>query len=234
MNQIVLNTTGQNPVRHAIIDRIWRGQDPMAGFPNNLFEFDLQGWNSQHPYLAEAIQQLRPPVAVEIGVWKGGSTVFMANQMKQAGLASCVIAIDTWLGSSEHWLTDEYFASMSFLQGYPALYQKFVSNTIRAGVADYVVPLPLDSLNASLVLKGARICPALIHLDAGHDYDSVSADLKAWWPVLAPGGLLVGDDYFTNGQWVTVRAAFDDFFGAMGFPPIENTGGKCRITKPLE
>ena len=47
---------------------------------------DLQGWNSQHIYLSDAITALRPAVIVEIGVWKGGSTVFMANELKKHAL----------------------------------------------------------------------------------------------------------------------------------------------------
>jgi len=49
--------------------------------------------------------------------------------------------------------------------------------------------------------------------------------------VLAPGGLLIGDDYSTTGQFPTVRQAFDDFFGALGFAGLENEDGKCRIRK---
>lgn len=220
-------------IRQAVIERIWRGADPMHGFPSNLIEFDLQGWNSQHPYLAEAIAAVRPSIIVEIGVWKGGSTIFMAEQLKKANLNSVVIAVDTWLGSSEHWLVNEYFNAMSFLHSYPALYHKFVSNVIRTGNRDYVVPMPLDSLNAAQVMRGVGVNPGMIHLDGGHDYDSVIADLKAWWPLLAPGGILVGDDYFEDGRWATVKAAFNDFFGPLGITELENVDGKCRIQKPL-
>ncbi|HEY1798986.1 MAG TPA: hypothetical protein VGG57_22930 [Stellaceae bacterium] len=53
----------------------------------------------------------------------------------------------------------------------------------------------------------------------------------AWWPALAPGGLLIDDDYFTIGVCATVRRAYDDFFGALGLTPFEHTNGKCRIAK---
>lgn len=219
-----------NPIRQEIIERIWRGADPMQGFPNNLIEFDLQGWNSQHPYLSEALLELRPQVVLEIGVWKGGSTIFMAEQLKKAGLPAVVIAVDTWLGSSEHWINPESFASMSFLNGYPALYQKFISNVIRTGTTDFVVPLPLDSLNAAVLMPAMGISPGVIHLDGGHDYDSVMADLRAWWPLLAPGGMLIGDDYYDDGRWPTVRKAFDEFFGKLGLS-LEYANGKCRVRK---
>jgi predicted O-methyltransferase YrrM len=220
-----------NATRKMIIDRLWRGYDPLHNIPSNLFEFDLQGWNSQHPYLSEAIDGLRPSIIVEIGVWKGGSTVFMANRAKALGLASVVLAVDTWLGSSDHWLTS-LFTEMSFFAGYPALYQKFLSNVVRAGVADYVLPIPIDSLNAAQILQSLGVSPGMIHLDGGHDYESVTADLRAWWPLLAPGGALIGDDYFTTGMWPTVRLAFDDFFRPLDLLPIEHGNGKCRVRKP--
>ena len=55
--------------RKMIFDRLWRGNDPFRGLPANLFAHDLQGWNSQHPYLSETIAKIRPAVIVEIGVW---------------------------------------------------------------------------------------------------------------------------------------------------------------------
>ncbi len=186
---------------------------------------------ARRAYLSDTITALRPSVIVEVGVWKGGSTVFMANAVKEMGLASVVIAVDTWLGSSEHWLTAD-FAAMSFINGYPALYHKFLSNVIGAGVGDYVLPIPIDSLNAAQMLKSLRVAPGIIHLDGGHDYELVMADLRAWWPVLALGGVLLGDDYFTDGMWASVRQAFDDFFGALDLLPIENINGKCRVSKP--
>lgn len=34
-----------------------------------------------------------------------------------------------------------------------------------------------------------------IYVDADHSEAAVSADLRAWWPKLKPGGLFFGDDY---------------------------------------
>jgi hypothetical protein len=78
------------------------------------------------------------------------------------------------------------------------------------------------------------VVPEVIHIDAGHDYKAVHSDLEMWWPLLKPGGILVGDDYKpeSEGGFVDVRRAFDDFFGPLGLVPIENTGAKCRIIKP--
>jgi hypothetical protein len=164
-------------------------------------------------------------------VWKGGSTVFMADVAKRLGLPTLVIAVDTWLGSSEHWLHSNLFSEMSFLNGYPALYNQFLSNAIRVGVANYVLPIPIASLGAAEVLTSLGVTASIIHVDGAHDYDSVMADLRAWWPLLAPGGILIGDDYLPDGYWESVRRAFDNFFGGLGLS-IENDAGKCRVRKP--
>jgi len=218
-----------NQIRQMLVNRLRRGNDPFRGFSGNLFEYDLQGWGSQHAYLTEAIELLHPSIVVEVGVWKGGSTVYMAQAAKTLGLTTVVIAVDTWLGSSEHWLNPDWFSQMSFLNNYPALFHKFISNVIRAEVSDHVLPIPIASIGAAEILTSLGVTADVIHLDAAHDYDSVTADLRNWWPILAPGGLFIGDDY---PGWGTVKKAFDDFFGALGLLPIENDNNKCRVRKP--
>ena len=83
------------PVRQDIIDRLYAGADPFLNFPDSLYQVDTQGWNSQHPYLSRAIDVARPKIIVEIGVWKGGSTLFMAEHLRRLELDAVVIAVDT-------------------------------------------------------------------------------------------------------------------------------------------
>jgi hypothetical protein len=82
----------------------------------------------------------------------------------------------------------------------------------------YVVPMQLDSLNAAQVLLSLGIKLGMIHLYGGHDYDPVSADLRAWWALLTPEGMLIGDDYYFDGMWGSVRKPFHDFFSGQGVP----------------
>jgi len=37
-----------------------------------------------------------------------------------------------------------------------------------------------------------------VYLDARHDYESVLADLHAWWPLIVPGGVFCGHDYLNT------------------------------------
>lgn len=226
--------------RRAVLNTLCMGREPFAGFPYHDIPRDLQGWHSGHPYLARAIAELRPRLVIEVGVWKGASVVTMAREMQRLNLDGVVIAIDTWLGSSEHY-QEKFAADLDFEFGYPRLYRKFMANICHEGLTGQVVPLPLDSINAFQLLKAKGLRPDVLHIDAGHDYLSVMADLNAWWPELAPGGVLIGDDYFMPSfvqgllgqeKWPEVRQAFDEFFARNAHTVFENKDGKCYIGKP--
>ena len=222
----------QGGVRAELIRRIWRGVDPFASFPRDLFAIDMQGWNSIHPYLVEEIEANRPSIIVEIGVWKGGSTITMARKLKELQLDAVVIAVDTWLGSWEHWVQDNWFGWLCTEHGRPQLYSKFMANVLAAGVQDYVVPMPIDSINASIILRQFRFEPDMLHIDGGHDYHSVNSDLTHWWSILRAGGTFIGDDYFPDSfAWADVKRAVDDFLRAHPYAEFRHSDGKCRATK---
>lgn len=223
-------------VRQQILEKLFFGRDPLKDFPQDRFDADLQGWHSDHPYLTRAIREVKPAIVVEVGVWKGASVVTMAREIQRLGLDAVVIAIDTWLGSSEHYLWEKFLPDLDFEFGYPRLYHKFANNICKEGLTDQVVPLPLDSINAFQLLKARGIRPDVLHIDAGHDYQSVATDLRAWWPQLNNGGVLIGDDYFKKplvgvGKWPQVRQAFDEFLAVTPHAIFECGDGKCYVAK---
>jgi hypothetical protein len=213
------------------LTKIWRDKSPYKDFPLNSYEKDLQGWGSDHHYLTSSITTLKPAVAVEIGVWKGRSSINIAKTMKAQKLDGVLFCVDTWLGSSEHWINDQYFKQLVHVDGYPTLYKQFIKNVMSCNVDDYIIPLPLDSINASVLIRRLGLKADFIHLDAGHDFRSVTADLQEWWPLLKDGGELIGDDYYEESHWPEVQQAFMAFFSPRGLNRIENQSGKCRIIK---
>ena len=220
------------PTRTFLLERLWRGADPFLGFPANIYQNDTQGWGSTHRFLTETIAALRPRIVVEVGVWKGASVITMAEKLRALELDAAVVAVDTWLGSCEHWLHDPWFVSLGMEQGRPAMQRTFMANIVAARLEGHVVPLPLDSLNAFPLLGHRSIQPDIVHLDGAHDFLSVWCDLHAWWGLLRPGGVLIGDDYHTDGLWPDVRKAFDTFAAQQGGIPIEADAPKCRMVKP--
>jgi hypothetical protein len=215
-------------VRERLLKKVWRGQDPFLNFPSRLYRQDHQGWGSSHPYLSDAIDALHPSVVVEVGVWKGGSAISLASKMKAMNLDGVVIAVDTWLGAWDHWTNDEWFSHLNFSNGFPALYNTFAANIVGEGLQDYILPIPLDSVNAANVLRYYDVQVDVVHIDGGHDYHAVTSDLREWWPMIRQPGVLIGDDY---PHWPEVKRAFDDFFVAEGMYPFEFDAPKCRIFK---
>lgn len=219
--------------RDDVIGTLWHGRDPMRGFCRGLYAVDHQGWGSDHRYLARAIREVRPRLVVEIGVWKGLSLNTMAASAVELGLDCVLIGVDTWLGSSDHWMAKDLHGELRFVQGYPSLFQTFLANVFDRGHEHLIVPLPMDSMNAFALLSQRGMTPHVIHIDAGHDYRSVTNDLQAWWSLLAPGGILIGDDYHEEADiWPDVRRGFDDFFAGTPHAGFEHADGKCLVRKP--
>jgi hypothetical protein len=142
-----------------------------------------------------------------------------------------VIAIDTFLGSVEHWDPNSGFAGLiPHRFGMPLLYEQFLSNVVRCGAQDRIVPLALTSSAGGVLLRRMGIQAGLIHIDASHDYEDVLRDARIYWDVLMPGGFLVGDDY--NQDWPDVIRAANQFAGEKSVP-LTSLAPKWIVRKPF-
>ncbi len=213
---------------HDIMHRI-HGTDIYAGF-TPTFADDRQGWNSEHPVFEEIVRVARPLLVIDVGVWKGGSTIYLAELLKRNNLRGTVIAVDTFLGSVEHWDKTSGFAGLLPCRfGMPMLYEQFLSNVVRLGAQDRVVPLAQTSTAGALLLRRIGLRAGLIHIDASHDYDDVLRDARIYWDILAPGGFLVGDDY--SPDWPSVIKAADAF-AAQERVRLVSSAPKWIVRKP--
>ena len=203
--------------------------DPFLGFDASSFELDLQGWHSQHPVLQQSIASLRPNCIIEVGVWKGGSTIFMAEQLRSLGIAGGIIAVDTFLGSSEHLLNPELKPLLMNKHGQPQLYQQFLANVMHRDLTRFVCPFPQTSRTACTIFRHFGIRPAIVHIDASHDYVSVKEDLENYFELLQPGGALIGDDF--NVFWPEVVWAATEFSKNHRLQ-LQHADGKFILLKP--
>lgn len=133
-------------------------------------------------YRALAREAKRPAVVVEIGSWKGRSAINLA-----LGCDVELIAVDTFLGSQ----FEQAGAHREAVGRALGVYPRFLRNVLRARVA--VSVLRLDSLRAARILNDA--IADLVFIDAGHTYDEVVSDIRAWIPKVKAGGVLAGHDY---------------------------------------
>lgn len=183
------------------------GYDIWEGFVPFRHSGEIAGWNGNHHALSDLARIHGDGVVIDVGVWKGQSTANLAATIRDNGLDGCVVAVDTFLGSPEHWGNDSGLFSTH--RGMPDLYQTFLENIWTAGLHRYVVPMPQTSSCAAEILRNKSLLASLIHVDAAHAYADVIRDARDYWDVLAPGGTLIGDDYHPD--WPGVVQAAQEF-----------------------
>lgn len=120
---------------------------------------------------------------VEIGSYKGKSTAYLATGSRGA----MVYAIDRWdlAGNAD--------GRFGFNQ--PETFQAFKAQLARAGVTDGVIVIRDASVHAAREWKRNI---GLLYVDGSHTEVDVEADWRAWSPHLAPGAVVVFDDYDTK------------------------------------
>lgn len=119
-------------------------------------------------------------VIVEIGSWKGKSTIWLGKGSK-AGKKIRIYAIDPHTGSSEH----------KKIYGKIWTFEEFKNNIKNAGVDDVVVPILKTSEEASKDFKGYV---EFIFIDGAHEYEFVKLDFEKWFPFLIDGGIMAFHD----------------------------------------
>ena len=196
--------------------RLIHPHSPFAGVPDDPALTDLQGWgSSDSPVFAAVLSQLRPRTVVEVGAWKGRSAVHMAEVARSIGLDVFIVCVDTWLGGLDHLLSDEWRDQLRMVNGMPGLYRVFLANIVHAGLAERVVPFAQTSTTAAAFLLRCGVQVDLLHIDASHEEEDVLADCRAWWKLLRPGGVLIGDDY-NQAAWPGVVSAAHGFAREVG------------------
>lgn len=117
-------------------------------------------------------------VIVEIGSWKGKSTIWLAKG-SQAGHRVKVYAIDP------------HEAPGHKQQGELWTFDEFKKNIFEAGIADLVVPLVTTSDKAALDFPDPV---EMIFIDGNHEYESVQRDFELWFPKVIEGGVMAFHD----------------------------------------
>ena len=185
-------------------------KNPYDDFPLERYQGDIQGWGA-HPIFLEVIQKIRPQTIIEVGTWKGFTALYMARLMELSNLNGHILCIDTWLGSAEHFFSQDPMTILKRKNGFPEIYEQFLANVLFQKRQNVIVPLPQTSDAAFEILSKIKFTADVIYIDGAHDYETVSRDLRNYWSLISSGGVLFGDDY----EWPGVRQAVDEFTGRM-------------------
>ena len=184
--------------------------DPYAGFDWQSWPDDRSGWGSDSAAFGELVAEIRPSRIIEVGTWKGGSALTLAEHAESCGLDAEIICVDTWLGALEMWTDPDdpgRHGALGLKHGYPTLYYQFLANVCRAGRQGRITPFPVPSVTAAQWFSLRGVQADLIYIDGSHEEEDVYQDLVSYWDLVRPGGVLFGDDW----AWDGVRLAVQRF-----------------------
>lgn len=156
----------------------------------------IPGWFNFSNAYAEAIREAKPGAHfVEVGCWAGRSTAWLATEIVNSGKDITLYCVDHWQGSPEH--------EDNPLRAH--IWETFNQNMaeVKQRMGEKLQIIRSDSAAAAKKFGNASV--DFVWLDAGHDYDSVARDIKAWLPKVRPGHVLGGDDYPMEGVKEAVR-----------------------------
>jgi predicted O-methyltransferase YrrM len=164
--------------------------------PSLVSDEDLASWNAgrtfrcdwttnRTPVLSNVVARWRdkPARVLEIGAWEGRSSVFFLSFLPH----SRIVCIDTFGGNVEH-AQDDYFAALV-----PDIEARFDANLASFGDRVEKFKGPSARVLPELALAGRRFDVA--YVDGSHFAKDVYADAALTWPLMAPGGVMIFDDY---------------------------------------
>jgi cephalosporin hydroxylase len=180
------------------------------------FYHNIQGWFTYPNLYSEMVNRaLVPAHFVEVGVWKGTSAAYMAVEIANSGKTIKFDCIDTWEGSEEHLDPASSAFELNLLTNQDWLYDTFITN--MKPVQEWYTPYRMESLQAVKLYQPASL--DFVFIDAAHDYQSVLADIQAWFPKVK--GSIAGHDYSWSEE---VKQAVHDFFDPLGLEVRETEG----------
>lgn len=146
----------------------------------------------------------------EVGLADGASAVFLAETLVRLGKKFTFHLIDSLdYGGKDQLLT-------------------ILNHITKAGVRDFCVVLPVDSLNASCHYPDGLF--DFVFIDASHKYEFTKADIRLWWRKVKDGGLIAGHDMNSN-EGVGVFTAVNEVLPGVS---VIQTANGCGVWETIK
>lgn len=173
----------------------------------------------EHPEFFNKMLSLTPDDGtwVEVGSWLGKSISYCVVESIQRNKNLKFHCVDTWMGSEEH-------QDMDVIKN-NTLFDQFQKNILP--INDQIKIHRMPSVEAAKKFEINSI--DAIFIDAAHDYESVKADIEAWYPKMKIGSIIGYDDH-TPGM-VGVRTAVEECHRKFGLGPVTQIGRGAYVVK---
>jgi predicted O-methyltransferase YrrM len=162
--------------------------------------------------------------ACEVGVWEGETSECLLRALPLLHLTM----VDAWKAPAKE---SAYYRSgdrvaKSTQQVFSEAWWKAAERTYFAEDQCRRNLVKRDSIEYASEMQAKF---ELIFIDAGHDYESVKADIAAWYPHVRQGGIFCGHDY-KHRRFTGVTRAVDEFAAAQG-KTLETMPGKVWLVR---
>ena len=124
-------------------------------------------------------------VALEVGVCAGDNAAVMLEKLQPRR----IYLVDNW-----------------HTQYNPKVMEWMATCCKRFENDNRVIIIKANSMWADELIQPESV--DYLYIDGAHDYDSVLADIRAWWKVLEPNGVLSGHDFNHQGVHDAVLKVF--------------------------
>lgn len=182
-----------------------------------------------------------PGAVVECGVWRGGMMMVAAKALLALNAPRDLWLFDTFAGMTKPTAHDTHDGGVPALPSWAAdqrggrndwCYAS--ADDVRRNLASTGYPMervrlvegPVETTLRSKELPDAI---SVLRLDTDF-YESTAAELEVLYPRLAPGGVLIVDDY---GHWSGARKAVDEYLARTGeallLLPIDAAGARLAL-----
>lgn len=178
---------------------------------------DIDGFlTNREGQLLYSLAHACPPLsqAVEIGSWKGKSTIWLAQGFIDNGKPGCIYAIDPHTGSSEHQLNNASVWT----------FDQFKENIKKSNVGAIIKPIVKTS---SAAVNETPAAINLLFIDGAHEYEFVNEDYALYAPRLVEGGFIA----FHDTPWPGVQKVISHVFTTDGFKNVFFTDSLMIATK---
>jgi Methyltransferase domain len=156
--------------------------------------------------MAWLIERFNLERSLDIGVYRGRSLFPQAVAHKLAG-RGVAYGVDPWSAAeadeNDHTALREEIKAFVANTDFEQLYRDVTRRADEFGVAGHTRIVRTTSAEAARQFAADGVTFGLIHIDGNHDTEPVLRDVRAYLPLLQPGGFLVMDDV----SWPSVEPA---------------------------